>query len=70
MIAKISSSNNLYGALSYNQTKVDDEYAQVIFTGKMIEPADGKWEINACLQSFEPYLLANKRTENPYCISH
>jgi hypothetical protein len=65
MIAKISSSNNIYGALSYNQTKVDDEHAQVIFTNKMIESADGKWEINTCLQSFEPYLLANKRTEKP-----
>jgi hypothetical protein len=65
MIAKISSNNNIYGALSYNQTKVNDEHAQVIFTGKMIERADGKWDINTCLQSFEPYLLANKRTEKP-----
>jgi hypothetical protein len=65
MIAKISSGNNIYSALSYNQTKVDDEHAQVIFANKMIEPAEGKWEINTCLQSFEPYLLANKRTENP-----
>jgi hypothetical protein len=65
MIAKISSSNNIYGALSYNQNKVDEQHAQVIFTGKMIELADGKWEINTCLQSFEPYLLANRRTEKP-----
>ncbi|MDR1129796.1 MAG: relaxase/mobilization nuclease domain-containing protein, partial [Prevotellaceae bacterium] len=65
MIAKISSNNNIYGTLSYNQNKVDEQHAQVIFTSKMIEPADGKWEINACLQSFEPYLLANRRTEKP-----
>jgi hypothetical protein len=65
MIAKISSSNNIYGALSYNQNKVDEQHAKVIFSNKMIEPTDGKWEINTCLQSFENYLLANKRTEKP-----
>jgi hypothetical protein len=65
MIAKISSSNNLYGALSYNQNKVDEDHAKVIFTNKMIEPKDEKWDVNTCLQSFENYLLANKRTEKP-----
>jgi hypothetical protein len=65
MIAKISSSNNLYGALSYNQNKVDENHAKVIFTNNMIEPKDGNFDINICLQSFEPYLLANKRTEKP-----
>jgi hypothetical protein len=31
----------------------------------MIEPTDGNFDIHTCLQSFEPYLLANKRTEKP-----
>jgi hypothetical protein len=31
----------------------------------MIEPKDGNIDISTCLQSFEPYLLANKRTEKP-----
>jgi hypothetical protein len=65
MVAKISSSNNLYGALSYNQNKVDESHAKVIFTNNMIEPKDGNFDINLCLQSFEPYLLANRRTEKP-----
>ncbi|MDR2148116.1 MAG: relaxase/mobilization nuclease domain-containing protein [Tannerella sp.] len=65
MIAKISSSSNLYGALAYNQIKVDGRQAKVIFTNNMIEPEDGKFNINICLQSFEPYLLANRRTEKP-----
>jgi hypothetical protein len=65
MVAKISSSNNLYGALSYNQNKVDDKHAKVIFTNKMIEKADGYFDISTCLQSFENYLLANRRTEKP-----
>jgi hypothetical protein len=31
----------------------------------MLESLDGKFDIGMCLQSFEPYLLANKRTEKP-----
>jgi hypothetical protein len=65
MVAKISSGNTLYGVLSYNQIKVDEEHAKVIFTHKMLESLDGKSDINMCLQSFEPYLLANRRTEKP-----
>jgi hypothetical protein len=65
MIAKISSSNNLYGALSYNQNKVDESHAKVIFTNNMIEPKDGKFDIGMCLQSFVPYILANRITEKP-----
>jgi hypothetical protein len=65
VVAKISSSNNLYGALSYNQIKVDNNHAKVIFANRIIENADGNYDIHSCLQSFEPYLLANKRTEKP-----
>ena len=65
MIAKISSSNSLYGILSYNQIKVDEDHAKVIFASKMIENADGNFDMHGCLKSFEPYLLANKRTEKP-----
>jgi hypothetical protein len=65
MIAKINSGNNLYGALSYNQNKVDESHARVIFTSRIMENADGNFDMHTCLQSFEPYLLANKRTEKP-----
>ena len=65
MIAKMSTSNTLYAALSYNQMKVNEQQAKVIFTNKMIETVDGIYNINTCLQSFEPYLLANQRTEKP-----
>jgi hypothetical protein len=65
MVAKMSASNTLYGALSYNQVKVDDDHAKVILTNRMIEGADGKRDINTCLRSFEPYLLANNKTEKP-----
>jgi hypothetical protein len=65
MVAKINSGNNLYGALSYNQNKVDENHASVIFTNRIMENADGNFDMHTCLQSFEPYLLANKRTEKP-----
>jgi len=65
MVAKISASNTLYGALAYNQIKVDENHAKVIFANKMIENADGHFDIKTCLRSFEPYLLANNRTEKP-----
>ncbi|KAA6305705.1 hypothetical protein EZS27_042642, partial [termite gut metagenome] len=29
------------------------------------EPKDGIYDINTCLRSFEPYLLANNKTEKP-----
>ncbi|MDR0829141.1 MAG: relaxase/mobilization nuclease domain-containing protein [Prevotellaceae bacterium] len=65
MIAKISSGNSLYGALAYNQNKVENRSASVIFTNKIIENQDGTFTMNSFLKSFEPYLLANKRTEKP-----
>ena len=65
MVAKISSGSLIYGVLSYNQTKVDEQLATVIFTNRMIEPKDGEYDIAICMRSFEPYLLANQRTEKP-----
>jgi hypothetical protein len=65
VIAKMSAGSSLYGVLSYNQEKVDDAHAKVIFTHRMIEPEDGKYDINTCMRSFEPYLLANQKTEKP-----
>jgi hypothetical protein len=65
MVAKISSGSLLYSVLAYNQTKVDERMAMVIFTNRMIEPKTGEYDIAVCMRSFEPYLLANQRTEKP-----
>ena len=65
MIAKISSSNTLYSALAYNQIKVDGRQAKVISANRMIENREGNFDIHSCLQSFEPYLAVNRRTEKP-----
>ncbi|MCL2739363.1 MAG: relaxase/mobilization nuclease domain-containing protein [Bacteroidales bacterium] len=61
----MSSGNNLYGALAYNQVKLDNHLAKVIFAHRMIEPQSGVFDINTCLRSFEPCLLANRNTEKP-----
>lgn len=63
MIAKIGRSGNLYGALAYNQLKVDNENGQILFGNKMIETADGHYSVAQLAQSFAPYLIANRNTE-------
>jgi len=65
MVAKISSGSSIFGALAYNQTKVDEQQATVILTSRMIEPRDGNYTVGVCLRSFEPYLVANQKTESP-----
>lgn len=61
----MSAGTTLYSALAYNHIKVDDAQARVLFCHRMIERADGQYDINTCLRSFEPYLLANQKTEKP-----
>ena len=65
MIAKIGRGANLIGALSYNQLKVDQENGEVLSTHRIRETVDGKHTVPQLYQSFEPYLIANKRTEKP-----
>ena len=63
MIAKIGRSGNLYGALAYNQLKVENENGQILFANKMIETANGHYSVVQLAQSFAPYLIANRNTE-------
>lgn len=65
MIAKIGRGANIIGALSYNQLKVDQENGAILATHRIRETIDGKHTVPQLHQSFEPYLIANKRTEKP-----
>ena len=65
MVAKISSGSSIYSALAYNHDKLKKDAASVLLVNKMIEPFNGNYSIGLCTRSFEPYLSANKRTENP-----
>lgn len=63
MIAKIGRSANLYGALAYNQLKVENENGQILFANKMIETVSSHYSVAQLAQSFAPYLIANRNTE-------
>lgn len=63
MIAKIGRSSNLFGTLSYNNSKIEQDKGEILMTNKMIETADGKYSVAQLARSFEPYLLANRNTE-------
>jgi hypothetical protein len=65
MIAKIGRGSNLYGALMYNQLKVENDNGQVLYTNKIIETPYGSYATSQLLRSFEPYLLSNRKTEKP-----
>ncbi|MFV0592496.1 MAG: relaxase, partial [Draconibacterium sp.] len=63
MIAKIGRSGNLYGALAYNNLKVQHENGKILFANKMIETSNGAYSVAHLAQSFAPYLMANRKTE-------
>lgn len=63
MIAKIGRSSNLFGTLSYNNSKMEQDKGEILMTNKMIETADGKYSVAQLARSFEPYLVANRNTE-------
>lgn len=65
MIAKIGRGANIIGALSYNQLKVDQENGSILATYRIRETVNGQFTVNQLYSSFEPYLMANKRTEKP-----
>lgn len=65
MVAKIMKGQSLYGALAYNHDKVDNLVARVLGSSRIREAIDGSISFQNSLSSFEPYLIANKRTEKP-----
>lgn len=64
MIAKISSGKSVFGILAYNKIKVDKDEAEVLYSQKMFVSAGGNISMKDCMDSFYPYLAANRRTEN------
>ncbi|WP_336703149.1 conjugal transfer protein MobB [Chryseobacterium indologenes] len=63
MIAKIGRSNDLFGVLSYNNTKIQQEKGEILLTSKMVETLNGQYSVPQLMKSFEPYLIANQKTE-------
>lgn len=65
MVAKISTGISLYGALAYNQNKVDEGHAQVLAANHILQPEDGKFNLRDCMADFQQWLPSHYRTEKP-----
>lgn len=65
MVAKIGKGSSLHGALSYNQEKVKEQQAKVLFCNRVMMNRDGSVNMYLANQSFAPYLDTNKNTEKP-----
>lgn len=63
MIAKIGKGSNMYGAILYNQQKVDNENGAVLLLNKIPDTVDGRYSVQYFNKCFEPYLSANIKTE-------
>lgn len=65
MVAKINVGNSLFGALSYNQNKVDQGEGRVLCSNKMPEQEDGMFDIHSCMKYFNCQLPQDIKTEKP-----
>lgn len=65
MVAKISKGSSLQGALLYNQEKVIEQQAKVLFSNRIMLNRDGSLNMYLANLSFAPYLNTNKNTEKP-----
>lgn len=63
MIAKIGKGSNMYGAILYNQQKVERENGAVLLLNKIPDTLDGRYSVAYFKRCFEPYLSANIKTE-------
>jgi len=65
MVAKITTGNNLYGALAYNQEKVDKEKGKVLATHIVREPMDGVFNVSATADDLQRWMPSHFRCEKP-----
>ena len=65
MVAKFSHGSSLYGALTYNQEKVDEGLGKVLATNLIIEPTNGVFNVSDSMQDFERFMPSHIRTSKP-----
>ncbi|MFR4273956.1 MAG: conjugal transfer protein MobB [Bacteroides thetaiotaomicron] len=65
MVAKINIGSNLYGALAYNQEKVDEGLGKILGSNLVFEPTDGQFNVSECMDDFMQFVPAHFRTEKP-----
>lgn len=65
MVAKISVGKNLYGALAYNQNKVDEGGAKILSTHLLRYPEDGCFRPDESMRQLLEWMPSHYRTEKP-----
>ncbi|MCE9145893.1 relaxase/mobilization nuclease domain-containing protein [Bacteroides fragilis] len=66
MVAKISVSGSLAGAVNYNMNKLKADTAHILLTNKMLCPQQGKmFKASDMMKDFELFMPQRYRTENP-----
>ena len=66
MVAKISISGSLSGAINYNMNKLKADTAYVLLTNKMLCPQQGEvFKASDIMKDFELFMPQRYRTENP-----
>lgn len=65
MVAKINIGSNLYGALAYNQEKVDEGLGKILGSNLVFEPTDGQFNVAESMNDFMQFVPAHFRTEKP-----
>lgn len=66
MVARITSGSNLSGVLKYNADKVNRGEADLLLCNRVIDmERPDRFNLTDAMQSFTPYLAANRRTKNP-----
>lgn len=65
MVARISVGKNLYGALAYNQNKVDQGEARVLAAHLLRHPEDGRFRPDESMRQLLEWMPSHYRTEKP-----
>lgn len=65
MVAKITTGKDIYGALSYNQEKVNQGQGVVLSTNIIREPEDGMFSVGQTAEEFLRWMPNQFRTEKP-----
>ena len=65
MVAKINIGSSLFGALSYNQQKINAGVGKILCSNKVLLPTDASLTLAFCMKSFEDHLPKDIKTEKP-----
>ena len=70
MIAKINTGSNLYGALAYNQEKVDEGLGKILATNLVCEPMDAHFSVPDCAADFARCLPSSEHLPTKKPVIH